>query len=590
MSAFKMIGTKGSDVYTTTGDPLLDLNVRLVRGAEPTDLAERVRVLLNSGYEADTSVLMFHTRNVRGGRGERSLFHNMFGTIAAEEPTLAAALLDLVPEYGSWMDVVRLAHGLPGARKLLVDQLIKDERTPEGQSISLAARWAPREGSAWSDVAKAVAAELFPDIHPHSARMKAYRQVIAGLNRRLKTVETLMSAGQWDAIEPSAVPGRAGKLYSRAFLNLVGTKKAEEVLTRAQQNQLRYPNDPVRMACRARFQEHYAAAAKGAAKVHGADTLFPHEIVKKALEGADALAEEEKHHLSGVWRSMVEKVVAGGGLRRSIMMSDFSGSMRSSDTNGDTPYWVSMALGILGAQAGSGGFARKLMTFDSNPTWHEFPEGADLFGCLQTLRDAGSIGQGLSTDFQKAMDLVLGTLKAQRVRPGEEPENLIVLTDMGWDAACGSDETSYYTGNTYRHNVKTATWQTHVEMIRESFHRAGEDMWGEGNGWIPPRIVVWNLAANPQDVPATGDTPGVALLSGWSPTQFEILQREGPRQMTASELLLAELEHPRYDRVRERVVAWRSGLPSSSNAAGPGGPAWATHANGWGMEEMETVE
>ncbi len=147
---------------------------------------------------------------------------------------------------------------------------------------------------------------------------------------------------------------------------------------------------------------------------------------------------------------------------------------------------------------------------------------------------------------------MLETLKTQRVRPGQEPENLIVRTDMNWDKACCSSEASDFTGNRYRHAVKTESWQTHVEIIKEAFKRAGEDMWGQG--FIPPRIVIWNLAASAEtDYHAQADVPGVAMLSGWSPTQFEVLQKEGPRQLTAMEILRIELDDAKYDCVRQIV-------------------------------------
>ena len=274
---------------------------------------------------------------------------------------------------------------------------------------------------------------------------------------------------------------------------------------------------------------------------------------------------------SAVWAGMIEKAAAGGGLGRSIFMSDFSGSMQWPD--GATPYWVSVALGILGSQVCSGAFRGRLMTFDSTPTWHTFPAEADLFGCLESMSER--IGCGMSTDFQAAMDLVLGTLKEQRVRPGEEPENLIVLTDMGWDEAAASNGEGAYTGNTYSHVVKTAPWQTHVEMIQEAFRRAGEDMWGVGQGWQPPRIVIWNLATSySSDHHARADVPGVAMLSGWSPTQFAMLQKEGPRQLTAYEMLRVELDDPQYDRVRAAVRGTAQTTEETAN-----------HANGWGSPE-----
>ena len=175
--------------------------------------------------------------------------------------------------------------------------------------------------------------------------------------------------------------------------------------------------------------------------------------------------------------------------------------------------------------------------------------GSDLF---ERLRGLENLGQGLSTDFQAAMGLVLGRLKQTRCRPGQEPENLIVLTDMNWDQACGSNEQSPYTDNSYRHVVKTNPWQTHVEMIRESFKRAGEDMWG-----VPlkmPRIVIWNIASTSVDFHAQADTEGVIMLSGWSPSLFKALQSgEEIKASTPLEALRVQLDDERYDAVRQRV-------------------------------------
>jgi hypothetical protein len=585
----KREGVKGSDVYDSTGSALLDLSVRLVRGAD----GEGVRAATAALAPEDAAVLAFHVRDVRGGRGERDLFYEMMRGLPDD---LARALLSLVPEYGSWADVTALGHGgIAGWEDLFIAQLQTDAAAGAGVSISLAAKWAPREGKAHGEAAIALAHRMFPGLE-HGAAMRSYRKMLSGLNERLKTVETRMSSGRWAAIDPAGIPGRAGKLYARALLNLVGTTKLGETVPSDRRETLRRPDDADRMTCRERFLEHFAAAAAGKVKVHGADTLFPHEIVKRAVGGMDLcdsrvvavganLTEAERGQLVAVWRSLVEKTAAAGGLGRTIMMSDFSGSMQSG--GGGVPYWVSMALGILGAQVADGAFARKLMTFDSTPKWHRFPDGADLFGCLQALKDAGSIGVGTSTDFQAAMDLVLGTLKAERVRPGEEPENLIVLTDMGWDEACSSSQVSAYTGARYRHHVKHAPWETHVEMIQESFRRAGEDLWGPGQGWKPPRIVVWNLSNSaPSDFHAQADVPGVAMLAGWSAAQFRVLCEVGPRQLTPLEILREELGHPRYDAVRRVVAEWRASTAEKGWGGEDGvGQLHACHSNGWGIED-----
>jgi hypothetical protein len=421
--------------------------------------------------------------------------------------------------------------------------------------LSLCAKWAPRE----RDVLAKYVAQAYVDRvgsvgRSYSLTMRYYRQTLSLINKKLGTVEVPMCAGAWASIKPSAVPGRAGALYKRAFLNLPSTwtftsdadpkgKPVGKCITPAPDG-VRHESED-RVACASLFKAHYAKAAKGEAKVHGADTLFPHEVVKKM---SDTESGPEKDHLLAVWRSMVVKAKESGGLGRSIFMSDFSGSMQSAVKVGDTPYWVSMALGLLGAEVCSDEFKDRLMTFDSDPTWHTFRPEDDLFDRIVSITH-NRVGQGTSTDFQKAMELVLATLKEKRMRPGQEPENLIVLTDMAFDQACSSSEG----GHRYRHAVKTAPWETHITMIQESFRRAGEDMWGPGQGFKPPRIVIWNLAADPKDIHAKADQPGVAMLSGWSPSQFKVLCEAGPKPLTPLDILRLELDDPQYDAVREAL-------------------------------------
>jgi hypothetical protein len=581
------IGMKGSDVYTASGvnNKTVALSVLLTRGVSPVSVAVSVNDILkdcNHAQLEDLVVLAFQTRDIRGGKGERDASQAIFDTLMKNETVrpLVLDLLDLVPEYGCWQDLFKLPReALPRIKQIVSQQFLKDEAAiaayhasleneaagwggeekPLKPKVSLLAKWLPREGQL--NVIEFVVA-LVPGTMFHGSRMKHYRKRVSAVNKFLQTVEVQMCSNNWEEIVPGSVPGRAVKKYVKAFLNEKGTTKKGETAPRGV---LRHPDDPVRMACREHFQEHFSKAAKGEVKAKGADTLFPHEVIKKAyylLRGYDdqpAVDTSEADHLRGVWKTMVEVAKAGGGLGRSLAMCDFSGSMKSSSQNGDTPYWVSMALGFLISEVTTEEFKNTFLTFDSKPRMHTLPEG-DLMDKLASF-DPNSMSQGTSTDFQKAMDLVLAQCKAKRVKPGQEPENLIVLTDMAWDQACGSADYNPYVPNSYRHIVKTEGWQTHVEMIREAFKRAGEDMWGEGQGLKMPTIVIWNIAATCQDFHATATTPGVVMLSGWSPSLFKVLQTKGVIEMTPVDALKIQLEDVRYNLVRQRVNAFLARNP-----------------------------
>ena len=536
------VGMKGSDVFDSTGSSLVDLSVRLVRGGWSPELEALFLKALETSEE-DTIVLAFQTRDIRGGKGERKLFGQMVEILLKTRPELMIGLLDLVPEYGCWRDLyTEHFYGYrPDVVDLVVKQLKADADTKPSATISLCAKWAPREGKN-TEGAKAMAAQLFPSEPRLSHRLKAYRKLVAGLNRRLDTTEIKMCSQHFADIDPAKVPGVCLAKHMKAFLN-------QPLKGRG----LRHPDDPDRNACREHFQDHMAKAVKGAAKVNGAVTRYPHQVIKDIVKGAEGA---EKDALIAVWNGMVANAKALGGLQKTIAMCDFSGSMQSAGSAKDTPYWVSMAMGLLISEVTSDEFKDTFLTFDSNPTWHKLPTGTDIFN---RLRSIGDIGQGLSTDFQKAMDLVLSTLKEKRVRPGQEPKDLIVITDMAWDQACSSSERSAYTDNSYRHVVKTETWQTHIQMIREAFKRAGEDMWGATYGWKPPRIVIWNVAATCADFHATADTEGVIMLSGWSPSLFKVLTEEGARVQTPAEALRIMLDDERYDPIRDRLAVLKEG-------------------------------
>jgi imidazoleglycerol phosphate dehydratase HisB len=536
-------GTKGSDVYDGTGSALLNLSVKMVRGA--TDLIEAFDAALAENF-VETVVLLFHARNVRGGKGERTLSLSLLERLATLNPKLMPHLLPLWPQYGSWRDMRVLMDGslCSGATMCFATKLREDTAAlAEGEKPSLCAKWAPREGKSSDQAARALAKYMFRT-EPIASQLARYRRLISPLNKALKTVEIAMSARTFASIEPKTVPGRAGKIYGRAFLNLESTYRDHHLATA---RQLTRSQETDRQLCAEHFEAFYKAAAEGKVVMNGSDTLFPHEILKATFK---YLAEEKygdspaiKDLYRAMWAAQVKAIKESGGLKDCIMMGDFSGSMTTTRV-GDTPYWVSMAMCFLGAE-----LTGRFMGFDSNPAWCTFPEGCtDLFDRIKYFHTLGIFGQGLSTDFQKAMELVLTTLKAREVGP-ERKFTLVCVTDMNWDAACRADQASLYTGNTYQDHVKTKDWQTHHQMIEESFKAAGLQT---------PHIVVWNVAPNPTDFHALADAPGISMLSGWSPSVFKTICASGPLSVkypTPLDTLLDELRAPMYDPIRSACAS-----------------------------------
>ena len=544
MSACK-VGIKGSDVYETTGDPRVDLSVMLVRGltAEKIQIGvEAVLAMPSKEALEDLCVLLFQTRNIRGGKGERALAYDMLAALDKKQHGLSLALVPLFSHYGCWKDLFVLGQNAAFKETVLdltIKQFAADNAAikTEGGKVSLLAKWAPREKSFNGLLAKWLAERLFTHSAILSERMKAYRKMVSALNKHIDTVEVKMCDRHFADIEPSHVPGRALQKYRKAFLNEASTFKNghHDKFARGERS-----TEYDRIEGAKHFSEHFAAGAKGDVILKGADTVYPHEVVEAVYHSHEE-SEAERNLRLGQWLSFVAKAKEGGALKNCLAMCDFSGSMDG------LPKMVSLALGMLIAEVSG---SNKILTFDSEPKWHTFNPSHNLYEKVSSI---GNIGHGLSTDFQKAMDLVLADIKERRVKPEDVVKDLIVFTDMGWDAACSSSEKSSYTGNSYRNNVKTTEWQTHIQMIRENFRRAGEDMWGVP--FVPPRIVIWNLRAAYDDFHARADEEGVVMLSGWSPALFKVLQEKGVEVLTPYAALRLQLDDPMYQPVRDLVRA-----------------------------------
>jgi len=163
----KIAGENGAAELSTTGDVRVDIFFALVRGLPDERLFDLVaKCFANKDsiepheLAADLVLLLFQTRDCRGGKGERALFIKLFFELYGRFPDTMLALLPLVPQYGSWKDLVLLsaksdekeawAPVKATALGQVATQLFRDaaelaDKGPGHADLSLAAKWAPRE-------------------------------------------------------------------------------------------------------------------------------------------------------------------------------------------------------------------------------------------------------------------------------------------------------------------------------------------------------------------------------------------------------------------------------------------------------------
>eukprot|EP00613_Pedinella_sp_CCMP2098_P047460 CAMPEP_0171830218 /NCGR_PEP_ID=MMETSP0992-20121227/8117_1 /TAXON_ID=483369 /ORGANISM="non described non described, Strain CCMP2098" /LENGTH=640 /DNA_ID=CAMNT_0012445529 /DNA_START=99 /DNA_END=2021 /DNA_ORIENTATION=- len=583
-----VLGENGSPELATTQDPRVDLFFALVRNIPDA----RLKTLVSACFEysevpastmaSDLVVMAFQTRDCRGGKGERDLFHALFLDIAERFPETAVSLIPLIPTYGYWKDVFVLVSKASSAKAgvgqaltdavvaLAAGQLKADfeelsssaaaGKNPAG--ISLLGKWAPREGS---KAHKPVVALLAEALFPGSPTSKAqYRRLLSDLNRHLKTVEVKMCERAWGEIEATAIPSLTLMRTRKALLN--ENVKGPPPSLEQEETGNRHPQDADRVACRKRIRA--SLLETGLKKLKGKQ-LFPHEIVQKCMKtgrgGKGGQSALELEIFNAQWAAIrdatrdamakqqaavVEASEGGGGggggvggkqgvnLGKLVSLVDVSGSM-----NG-TPMEVAIALGILVSELADPSFAHRCITFHENPTWCRFEAGASIADKVKVAQEAP---WGGSTDFSKAMDMILKVAVDAQLTPDQIP-NLIVFSDMQFDQAqggCGG------------------RWETHHACLVRKFSEAGVKVCGKP--WPVPEITYWNLRGDTVGFPSSATTPGVQLLSGFSPSLLKLLLSGEPLQGEEEEVEV-EVDDGMGGKVKKMVTEKKNPLETLRRA------------------------
>ncbi len=373
-------GVNGAAVYTPegVGDMRVAFYQSLVRGMGSREIQEFIGKVYAEGvargqveeYVRDLWVMAFQARDVRGGKGERTISLEMLRCLAESQlwPAHMGEVIQMLVEYGSWRDVFvlyKMVTMCPGWRDSILREVeaqfwkdIQALRNAEKPKLSLLGKWMPREGSAMDNgLVDDLCARLYA-VHPRAVRRRMYRRHCAMLNAALRTVEVPMCGGRWATIKPDGVPGRALKNYRLAFANK--KKNGKE----------RYATED-RRVCAANFAAHLEKALAGKVVVKGGDTVMPHEIVKPIYE-SNGVTEDQLVVLEAQWMAIRAKFAEAAGARKMVPMCDFSGSMSG------IPLLVSLGLGLLVSEINHPAFRGGLMTFGSTPTWLQFSDSATL--------------------------------------------------------------------------------------------------------------------------------------------------------------------------------------------------------------------
>jgi hypothetical protein len=340
--------------------------------------------------------------------------------------------------------------------------------------VSLLGKWLPSSNTSSAETRK-LAGKFMAAF---GLRFRAYRKLLVSLRAKIAIVEAQMSAKQFSKINYEAVPSRASMIYRKSFSKQDAT----------------------------RYQNYLESVKKGESKINSG-TLYPYDIVRSCLGEYNETLELQWNNLPNYCKES----------SKTLCVVDVSGSMSMARVGNVRPIDVSLSLGLYTAERCEGPFKNCMITFSHQPELVKIV-GNNLHEKLKfMLRTTWN----MNTDLLAVFKLILNTAVANRLNQSDLPDNIMIISDMQFDSACGSS------------NLTT------FQIIDNMFRNAG---------YIRPGIVFWNVnAAGSKNSPVTIDDNGVCLVSGCSPSILTTVL--GNELNNPVEIMLKTINVQRYDAI-----------------------------------------
>lgn len=324
--------------------------------------------------------LLFWARDVRGGAGERQIFRDIIGYLANNRRDVLGKNLNLISEFGRWDDLLVLV-GTPLETEAL-ELFANAIKSKNG----LASKWAPRPNVSNREKKRwASALRNHLGLSP-----KEYRKLLV---ENSNTVEQLMCANEWSAIEYSKLPSKAMSDLMKAF-----SKHDKE-----------------------RFGAYLESVNKGETKIN-AGAVYPYDIVKNLRFG-------DKSGANAQWNALPNYLE--GSKERFLPVVDVSGSMNCAAGNNPnvTCMDVAVSLGLYISERNVGPFKDAFVTFSSNPELQVLSGNLqERFNQLQTSE------WGMSTNVESVFRLILEKAKDSDVLEEEMPTMILIMSDMEFNS------------------------------------------------------------------------------------------------------------------------------------------------------------
>ena len=335
---------------------------------------------------------------------------------------------------------------------------------------------------------------------------RQYRKMLSWGRKKTKVLERLMSDNDWDSIDFSKIPSRAGMIYRNAFAKHdIERQKAGKAT--------------------------YESFIKDTSTKVNAKTLYPYECVAEAVEAMHPdhwyrsranvpLDDLNRLAVNKYWENLTDYF--NGANFNGIAVVDTSGSMTGSQAS--APINVAISLGLYCAEHNKGPFAGHYISFSSHPQWIA-TEGVDFCDKVDRIYRTNLCE---NTNIEATFDLLLNMARRPDVKKEDIPKNVIIISDMEFDSARGC----------YSYGMRTnhTSPATLMESIAAKWRAYGFEM---------PNLIFWNVQARQDNIPMTVKD-GITFVSGFSPALFEQIMKG----KTAIDLMLDVLDGEMYARVK----------------------------------------
>lgn len=353
--------------------------------------------------------LLFWTRDVRGGAGERKVFRNLTKYLAENYPDYLKGNVRYIAEYGRWDDLLELFN------TPLEHEALRAIADGLREGNALCAKWMPRKG------ADANKLRAYLQLTP-----KEYRKTLVKLTN---AVEQLMCANEFEAIDYSKLPSVASARYQKAFGR----------------------HDPIG------YSAYIESLKKGEVKIN-AGAVYPYDVVKSLYHGNKDVANAQ-------WLALPD-YMEGSENHNILPVVDVSGSMgcAAGKSNNVSCMDVSVSLGMYLAERNRGAFKDHFITFSGTPELQKLT--GSLYDRNNQLRRAD---WGMNTNIEATFDLILNQAKRYHVPVEDMPTQILILSDMQFDECTGSNR---YRGYGNDHNCPEFNPNA-LTMIKHKYLLAG---------------------------------------------------------------------------------------------------------------------